>query len=111
MLLDLVMPVWSFPALSEETGGSPSFPGDPIIALPCSQAPGGPPRQTIATLRCCPRYFNHEGSPIQNTFEAQSHGFTASCLRLKTSFLSANQGSLPVDGQSFPDGTVPAGSQ
>jgi hypothetical protein len=29
---------------------------------------------------------------------------------LKTPFLVANQGSLPVDGQSFPDGSVPAGS-
>jgi hypothetical protein len=30
---------------------------------------------------------------------------------LKTPFLVANQGSLPVDGQSFPDGLVTAGSQ
>jgi hypothetical protein len=44
------------PALSEETGGSPSFPEDPITALPCSQTPGGPPHQTIAVLRCCPRF-------------------------------------------------------
>ena len=42
--------------------------------------------------------------------EAQSHGFTARCLRLKAPFLDASQGSLPVDGQSFPGGVVPAGS-
>ena len=95
---------------SVETGGSPSFPGDPVTALPCSQTPGGPPRQTIAAFRCCPRYHHNEGSPLLSNFEALSHGFTACCLRLKTPFLVANQGSLPVDGQSFPDGSVPAGS-
>ena len=87
-----------------ETGGSPSFPGDPVTALPCSQTPGGPPRQTLAALRCCPRYHHNEGSPFPSNFEAPSHGFTTRCLRLKTPFLNANQGSLPVDGQSFPGG-------
>ena len=89
----------------EETGGSPSFPGDPITALPCSRTPGGPPRLTNAALRCCPRSSEHEGSPINKHFEAQSHGFTARCLRLKTPFLDANQGSLPVGGQPFPGGS------
>ena len=97
------------PALIEETGGSPSFPGDPISALPCSRIPGGPPRQTIAAFRYCPRYVQHEDSPI-TSFEIQSHGFTARCLRLKTPFLVANQGSLPVGGQPFPDGMVPVRS-
>jgi len=64
----------------------PSFPGDPPAALPCSQTPGGPPRQTIAALRCCPRYHQNEGSPLRSNFEAQSHGFTARCLRLKAPF-------------------------
>ena len=27
-----------------------------LVALPCPQTPGGPPRQTIAALRCCLRY-------------------------------------------------------
>ena len=52
----------------EETEGSPSFPGDPVAALPCSRTPGGPPRLTKTALRCCPRYSEHEGSPIQNFF-------------------------------------------
>ena len=72
--------------------------------------PGGPPRQTLAALRCCPRYHHNEYSPILSNFEALSYGFTVRCLRLKTPFLVANQDSLPVDGQSFPDGLVPAGS-
>ena len=79
------------------------------VALPCSRTPGGPPRQTISAFRCCPRYSYHEGSPNVKDFEALSHGFTTRCLRLKTSFLNANQGSLPVDGQSFPGGSVPPG--
>jgi hypothetical protein len=82
-----------------------------IVALPCSQTPGGPPRQTIAASRCCPRYSYNEGSPINKYFEAQSHGFTTRCLRLKTPFLVVNQGSLPVGGQPFPSGLVTAGSQ
>jgi hypothetical protein len=84
---------------------------DPVTALPCSQIPGGLPRLTKTALRCCPRYLKHEGSPSYIHFEIQSHGFTARCLRLKTPFLDANQGSLPVGGQPFPGGTVPAGSQ
>jgi len=27
-----------------------------FVALPCPQTPGGPPRQTISALQCCPRY-------------------------------------------------------
>jgi hypothetical protein len=82
-----------------------------FVALPCSQTPGGPPRQTIAAFRCCPRNSYNEGSPNTKHFEAQSHGFTTRCLRLKTTFLHASQGSLPVDGQSLPGGLVPAGFQ
>ena len=58
-----------------------------LVALPCSQTPGGPPRQTIAAFRCCPRNSYNEGSPNNKHFEAQSHGFTTRCLRLKTSSL------------------------
>ena len=86
------------------------LPWRPLAALPCSQTPGGPPRQTIAALRRGPRYSYNEGSTINKHFGAQSHGFTTRCLRLKPPFRVANQGSLPVDGQSFPGGMVPAGS-
>lgn len=61
----------------------------------------------VAALRCCPRNSYNEGSPINKHFGALSHGFTTRCLRLKTPFPNANQGSLPVDGQSFPGGIVP----
>ena len=97
----------SFPL---KTGGSPSFPEDPSAALRCSSTPGGLPRQTFAALPCCPRFANHEGSPVQFSFEALSHRFAARCLRLKASFLCASQGSLVVVGQTFPRGLFPAGS-
>ena len=77
-----------------------------FVALPCSQTPGGPPRQTIVASRCCPRNPYNEGSPINKHFEAQSHGFTTCCLRLKAPFLDASQGSLPVGGQPFPGGLI-----
>ena len=58
-----------------------------------------------------PAPSNTKAPPIIIHFEALSHGFTACCLRLKTPFLVANQGSLPVDGQSLSGGMVPAGSR
>ena len=61
----------------------------------------------VAALRHGPRNSYNEGSTINKHFGAQSHGFTTCCLRLKTPFPVADQGSLPVDGQSFPGGIVP----
>ena len=65
----------------------------------------------IAALRCCPctSLFLARRLPHCFTFEAQSHGFTARCLRLKAPFLHTNQGSLPVDGQSLSGGVIPPG--
>jgi hypothetical protein len=61
----------------------------------------------VAAFRHGPLNSYNEGSPINKHFGARSHGFTTRCLRLKTPFPNANQGSLPVDGQSFPGGIVP----
>ena len=91
------------------TGGSPSFPRDPMTALPCSPTPGEPPRLTTAAFRYGPRYHKHEGFPNHQNFEAQSHGFTACCLRLKTPFRVADQDSLPVAGQALPVGSLTRG--
>ena len=96
-----------FRRFPEETGGSPSFPEDPVAALPCSSTPGGLPRQTIAALRCCPRYHKHEDSPVHLSFEALSHGFAVRCLRLKASFLSrqprlASGGGSDLSGRDGP---------
>jgi hypothetical protein len=82
----------------------PSFPGDPITALPCSKAPGGNCGASVL-----PPLFLARRLPHCFTFEAQSHGFTARCLRLKAPFLDTNQGSLPVDGQSLSGGVIPPG--
>ena len=89
----------------------PASPEDPRAALRCSWTPGGLPRQTAAALPCCPRFANHEGSPVQFSFQALSHRFAARCLRLKASFLIASQGSLVVVGHSLPRGLFPAGSR
>ena len=90
---------------TKETGGSPSFPGDPFFALPCSATPGEPPHLTNTVLRHGPRYYQYEGFANNAAFEAPSHGFTNRCLRLKTPFPVANQGSLSVNGQFLPSGS------
>lgn len=75
--MDLVLPGRSYPAVApKETVGSPSFPRDPISALPCSPTPGERPCLTKAALQYCPRYSKHEGFPSYLPFEAPSHGFT-----------------------------------
>jgi hypothetical protein len=74
----------------------PAFLKTLFVALPCSQTPGGPLRQTIAVLRLVAPAIPNTKAPINKHFEAQSHGFTTCCLRLKTPFLDADQGSLPV---------------
>ena len=42
------------------------------------------------------------GSTHDSYFGAQSHGLAVRCLRLKTPFLVASQGSLPAAGQPLP---------
>ena len=80
-----------------------------MTALPRSPTPGEPPRQTLAAFWRAPRYHKHEGFPIHQHFEAQPHGFTACCLRLKTPSRDANQDSLPVAGQALPAGSLTHG--
>ena len=105
---DLVEPVWSFSGLIP--GRQEALPAS--LETPAPLCPALRPRadlhaRPLAALRCCPRNSYNEGSPINKHFGALSHGFTTRCLRLKTPFPNANQGSLPVDGQSFPGGIVP----
>ena len=67
---------------SMETTGSPTFLGN----LPCASAllfdPGrtGVPSHFFTARRYSPRFDHDEGSHIA-TFEAQSHSFSARCLR------------------------------
>ena len=56
-------------------------------------------------LRHGPRSYQYEGFANKTAFEAPSHGFTNRCLRLKTPFPVANQGSLSVNGQFLPSGS------
>ena len=81
----------------------------PLPLCPALRPRAGPPRQTNCGASVLPSLFLARRLPHCFTFEAQSHGFTARCLRLKAPFLDTNQGSLPVDGQSLSGGVVPPG--
>ena len=76
-------------------------PCEPLVHLPCSQAPAGPPRQAIAAFRFCPRKQDDEGPNDYSTFGAQSHGFCTGCLRFVPSSRTTTQNSLPVVSQPF----------
>lgn len=58
------------------------FLGNPNCAFALLFDPGGFARiRPVATRRCCPRTDQDEGTHEKPTFEAQSHGFDARCLR------------------------------
>jgi len=76
-------------------------PCKPLVHLPCSQTPAGPPRQAIAAFRCCPRTARRRRPRRLSTFEAQSHGFCTGCLRFVPSSRTTTQNSLPVVSQPF----------
>ncbi len=65
---------------SVETTGSPMFLGNPHCAFALLSDPGGRTCQAITTRPRGPRSDHDEGSRIA-TFEAQSHSFSAGCLR------------------------------
>ena len=79
----------------KEGFGSPKFPGNPSVLLPCSQTPVGPRRLASAALRCCPRYQDDEDPSDMISFGAQSHGFGTDCLRFVPSSLMTTQDLLP----------------
>jgi hypothetical protein len=85
----------------KETYGSPKFPGNPSVSLPCSQTPTEPPRLAFTALWCCPRRQNNEGLDDSISFEAQSHGFDTGCLRFMPPSLATTQNSLPVVANLF----------
>jgi hypothetical protein len=63
---DVGGPVHPFPVFSpKDVHGSPMFPGNPDMPVPCSQTPAGPRRLAATALRCCPRYVDGEGSRKQ----------------------------------------------
>ena len=78
--------------------GSHRFPDDPFLApLPRSKTPAGPPRSRhpYRSRRCCPRPKNNEGSSV-TSISRLPLGFSACCLRFKSSVARPLQGSLPV---------------
>ena len=82
----------------------PSSQGIPIVHLPCSQTPPGPPRHGRLASWCYPRCSDDEGSRAYHSFEALSHGFCTRCLRFMPPLLTTMQDSLLDGGQPFPGG-------
>jgi hypothetical protein len=97
--------------LAEETGGSPSFPSNPILLCPALRPRRDPRARPLWRFGAAHAQMNTRAPPNNNSFEAQSHGFATHCLRLKTPFPVASQGSFPAAGQALPGGLIPAGSR
>ncbi len=94
-----------FPVFGPQgTCGSPKFPENPSVPLPCSQTPAEPRCLAFAALRCCPP-ASERGRPRRpEVFGALSHGLSTGCLRFVPPLLTTTQNSLPGDGHSFPGG-------
>jgi hypothetical protein len=87
-----------------EMTGPLTFPGDPLVHMPCSATPAGPTRQAMAAIRCCPRVCPERGlprrvfrgsitRPVHLLSTLRSHGRP-----------SAAQDSLPPAGQALTGG-------
>jgi len=91
----------------KDANGSPMFPGNPHVLLPCSSTPVGPETPSpIPAFWYCPRCHDDEGSSDMNSFEAQSRGFGTGCLRFVPPLLTTTQNSLPGVASLFRVGLV-----
>ena len=90
-----------------ETAGLPSSWGTPLAPSPCSFDPGRTVRvRPFDAAVAAPAHGNVEGSR-DRTFEAQSHGFGARCLRFAPAVARPRtQDSLPAAGQALPGGLL-----
>ena len=86
------------------TCGSPKFPENPIVPLPCSQTPVKPWCLAFTAPRYCPRHRDEEGLNNIAAFGALSHGLSTGGLRFVPPSLATTQNSLPGVGQPFPGG-------
>ena len=69
-----------------ETTGSPTFPGNPSVPLPCSSTPAGSMHHYQHGAATRSPLTRPRGLPqLQRTFEAQSHGVSTRCLRFAES--------------------------
>ncbi len=66
-----------------ETTGPPTFPGSPLVPMPCSTTPAGPTRQAISTRRRGPRVAPRRGLPRAICLTGLDH--TASALAVYAS--------------------------
>ena len=86
------------------TCGSPKFPENPIVPLPCSQTPVKPWCLAFTAPRYCPRHRDEEGLNNIAAFGALSPGLSTGCLRFVPPSLATTQNSLPGGGRPFPGG-------
>jgi hypothetical protein len=87
------------------TCGSPKFPENPNVPMPCSWTPAEPWCLAFTAPRCCPPYSGTwRASTTSCDFGALLHGLSTGCLRFVPPLLTTTQNSLPGDGHSFPGG-------
>ena len=96
----IVYPESPTPDSLAEATGPPRFLEDPIMNVPCSSTPAGPPRSATAAHRYCLPPNSQRRLPRYRNFGAQSHGPLTRCLRFagwvappprKTRFRTAGQ--------------------
>jgi len=86
--------------LAAETSGSPRFLGDPLVHMPCSQTPEGPPGSGHSTQAMLPSARNTASAP-SNSFQFRGSitrpMHSLSTLR-RTGLPATTQDSLPAAG-------------
>ena len=105
--------------ISVETTGSPKFPGDPHVHMPCSPTPVGPPRLAwtvgsvvLLALRYCLLLAGRHRLPQQQILRGSITRPAHSLSTLGSEGLpSPTQDSLPAAGQALPDRRSSAGSR
>src|SRR5438067_399286 len=108
---DFVYPVAPRAGQRAETAGSPRFLGNPIVHMPCSSTPVGPPRQAISTLRYCLPLLLPRRPPPQPLSGLNHTACPLAVYASSPRSLVATQDSLPTAGQALPGGTAhPLGS-
>ena len=82
--------------------GSPKFPANPSVPLPCSRTPVGPRASLCTALRCwSPQNATSRTPDDDMSFVALSHGLSTGCLRFVPPSRTTTQNSLPAADRPF----------
>ena len=93
------------PVLSPQgTCGSPKFPENPIVPLPCSRTPAEPRCLAFTALRCCPPIREPEGPRRPRAFRSSITRPQHSLFTLRAAISDDDAKLASGDGQSFPGG-------